>query len=202
MLLLSWIPASRAWQGLRDAMRGALQSGRAEGVAGAIAIAGQAVGELGIDFDLAFTDAYQALENLGTLWADADGWLGRMLGRAADDLGRALGDLAEQGASYEDMLTAAGSILDGVNGDAVSFIVDWALQTGLSQGALNLYASEGVDSIDWVTAGDARVCPRCDANEANGPYAPSQFPSMPDHARCRCVSSGSFDISAYSKYFT
>src|SRR6185503_20697734 len=100
--LLAWLPASRAWQGLRDAMRHLLQSGRAEGVADAIAIAGQAVGHLGMDFDLAFTHAYDALANLGTLWADADGWLGKMLGRAADDLGRALSDLAADGASYEE----------------------------------------------------------------------------------------------------
>lgn len=202
LTLLAWLPASAAWQGLRTAMRQALQSGRAEGAADAIAIAGHAAGQLGMDFDLAFTHAYQALENLGTLWADADGWLAKMLGRSADDLGRALGDLAAQGASYEDMLTAAGSILDGVAGDSVSFIVDWALQTALSQGALTLYADEGVQAADWVTAGDARVCPACSANEDNGPYAPSAFPPMPDHPRCRCVASAAFDLGAYARYFT
>lgn len=202
MTLLAWIPASRAWQSLRDAMRGALQSGRAEGVAGAIAIAGQAVGELGIDFDLAFTDAYRALENLGTLWADADGWLGKMLGRSADDLGRALGDLAAQNAGYDEMLAAAGSILDGAGSDSVSFIVDWALQTALSQGALDLYASENVQSATWTTAGDSRVCAICDANEAGSPYALSDFPQMPAHPRCRCVSSAEFDLTSFTRYFT
>lgn len=202
LTLLAWIPASRAWQGLRDAMRSALRSGRAEGVAGAIAIAGQAVGELGINFDLAFTDAYQALENLGQLWADADGWLGRMLQRNADDLGRALGDLAAQGAGYDEMLAAAGSILDGVSTDSVGFIVDWALQTGLSQGALDLYASEGVESASVVTAGDSRVCARCDEAEVNSPYALGDFPSLPLHPICRCVPSAEFDLASYAKYFT
>jgi 2'-5' RNA ligase len=200
--LLAWLPASRAWQGLRNAMRHLLQSGRAEGVADAIAISGQAVGHLGMDFDLAFTHAYDALANLGALWADADGWLGKMLGRAADDLGRALADLAENGASYEEMLAAAGSILDGIDGDAVSFIVDWALQTALSQGALALYASEGVTAVSWITAGDSSVCASCESNEANSPYAPSDFPSMPDHPRCRCAPSADLDLSSFAQYFT
>lgn len=200
--LLAWLPASRAWQSLREAMRHLLQSGRAEGVADAIAIAGQAAGHLGMDFDIAFTHAYDALANLGSLWADADGWLGKMLGRAADDLGRALSDLAESGASYEEMLAAAGEILDGASGDAVSFIVDWALQTALSQGALALYASEGATAISWITAGGPSVCASCDSNEANSPYAPSEFPSMPDHPRCRCAPSADFDLASYARYFT
>lgn len=201
LTLLAWLPATRAWQRLRDAMRDALRSGRAEGAADAIAIAGEATGQIGMDFDLAFVHAYDALANLGQLWADADGWLGKMVGRAADELGRVLGDLAAQGASFEEMLAAAGSVLDGADGDAVEFVTDWALTTGLAQGALSLYASEGVTAVDWITAGDSRVCPTCDANEAGSPYLVSDFPSMPDHPRCRCASSASFDLARYADLF-
>lgn len=202
LTLLAWLPAARAWQGLRDAMRTALRSGRAEGAADAIALAGEAAGQIGMDFDLAFTHAYDALANLGQLWADADGWLGKMIGRAADDLGRALGDLAANGASYEDMLTAAGGILDGADGDAVEFITDWALNAGLSQGALSLYASEGVQYASVITAGDSRVCAQCQQAEDDSPYLISDFPGVPLHARCRCAVTSDWALpNAYDQYF-
>lgn len=158
ILLLSWLPATAAWQDLRTAMRETIMSGRAEGYADAIALAADAVGRIGYGFDLAFQDAYDALANLGEIWADADTWLTKVLARNADQLGRALGTLASRGASYDEMLQAARDILDGVSGDAVKFVTDWALSTGLSQGALDLYRSEGVTYVDWITAGDARVC--------------------------------------------
>lgn len=200
--LLAWLPATAAWQRLRDAMRNALRSGRAEGAAGAIALAGEAAGRVGIDFDLAFQHAYDALANLGQLWADADGWLGRMVGRAADELGRALGDLAANGAGYDEMLAAASGILDGADGDAVAFVTDWALSTGLGRGALDLYASEGVAYASWITAGDGRVCPICQDNEDNSPYLVADFPSLPGHARCRCSATADWTLPAsYDRYF-
>lgn len=199
--LLAWLPAARAWQALRDTMREALRSGRAEGVAGAIALAGEETGKIGVDFDLAFTDAYNALANLGQLWADADGWLGRMVNRCADELGRALAPLAADGAPYADMLAAAGGVLDGADGDAVAFITDWAMNTALSRGALDLYAGEGAALADWITAGGGNVCPICQDNEANSPYPLAAFPEIPAHARCRCSPSASFDVSRYSAYF-
>jgi 2'-5' RNA ligase len=203
LTLLAWLPAGRAWQRLRDAMRDALRSGRAEGAAGAIALAGQGAGKIGIDFDLAFADAYDALANLGQLWADADGWLGRMIGRAADELGRALGQLAADGASYLDMLDAAGAVLDGVDGDAVAFITDWALSTALSQGALALYASEGVAYVSVLTASDSRVCAACEANEAGSPYLLADTPEIPTHARCRCALASDWSLpDSYDRYLT
>ncbi|HSS39368.1 MAG TPA: 2'-5' RNA ligase family protein [Polyangia bacterium] len=201
--LLAWLPATAAWQTLRDTMRAALRSGRAEGAAGAIAIAGEAAGRIGIDFDLAFQDAYDALANLGQLWADADGWLAKTVGRAADEMGRALGDLAANGAGYGEMLDAASGILDGADGDAVAFVTDWALSTGLGQGALSLYAGEGVAEASWISAGDGRVCPVCQDNEDNSPYLLGDFPSLPGHPRCRCAATAEWALPAsYSRYFT
>lgn len=200
--LLEMIPATGAWQDLRTAMRDAVKSGRAEGYADAIALAAEAEGRIGYDFDLAFDHAYDALANLGETWADADVWLERMLAREADQLGGALAALAGDGASYEEMLAAAGDILDGVEGDAVGFITDWALSTGMARGALDLYGSEGVTGVDWMTAGDLRVCAVCNQNESGSPWPINEFPTQPSHPSCRCAMSANFNLSdSYSGLF-
>jgi hypothetical protein len=57
----------------------------------------------------------------------------------------------------------------------------------MSQAAVDLYTSEGLGSIWYVTAGDDRVCPTCEANEAGSPYTPDRAPLPAVHPRCRCV---------------
>lgn len=181
--MLQLLPGRPAWQQLRRALRDALAAGQAEGIVGAVAIAAEQTDRVGLDWDLAFEHAYAALDNLELLWGQADGWLGRMLERATTDLGRALADAARSDTGYEQMLADAMDALGSDDVDAVSFIVDWAMTEAQRRGALDLYASEGVARVDWLTAGDARVCAACEDNEANGPYAPSDYPALP-HPRC------------------
>jgi 2'-5' RNA ligase len=200
--LVQSLPARREWQSLRKALRDALAAGQAEGAVDAVAIAAERVGQVGLSWDIAFNDAYAALADLDTLWADADGWLGKILGQAAGELGRSLAASAQAGATYAQMLAGAVAALDSGDVKAVSFITDWALTTGLAQGALRLYDSEGVTEIDWMTAGGSNVCATCDDNEANGPYTPDAFPSCPDHPRCRCTPAASMDLTSYAHWFT
>lgn len=200
--LLRMLPFDRGWQALRQALRDAIAAGRAEGAVDAVAIAAARADQVGLAWDLAFDDAYRALAHLDTLWADADTWLGRMLDRATADLGRALARSAEAGASYEDMLAAATQAIDSSSPDAVAFIVDWALSTGLSQGALALYAREGVTAIDILTAGDARVCPDCERAETGSPYSPESVPFLPEHPLCRCSYAASMDLASFADWFT
>lgn len=192
---------------LRQVLRDALAAGRAEGEIDAVALVADRLERVGLKWDLAFDHAYAALANLDALSAGADGWLGRMLDRAAADLGRALAADAEAGVTYARMLTDAMAALDSADVQAVSFVVDWAMTAAQGAGALNLYRSEGLAALDWLTAGDGRVCPSCQANEDNNPYAPDQFPVLPDHPRCRCAPAPSGDVtalalSAYSNFFT
>lgn len=200
--LIQALPNRPEWRSLRAALRNAIAAGQAEGLVGAIAIAADRIGRVGLDWDIAFTHAYAALADLEILWAEADGWLAKILGQATGELARALASSAEAGETYAQMLAAAMAALDSGDVQAVSFILDWALTTGLAQGALRLYDSEGVTSVEWITAGDARVCPTCDSNEANGPYAPSAFPACPDHPRCRCTPAADVDLSNYTRWFT
>jgi 2'-5' RNA ligase len=202
--VLAWLPGTSEWQTLRDAMRQIVTTGRAEGYADAIEVAAAEQHVLGYDFEIAFQHAYDALINLGDVWADADVWLQRMLGRAADQFGRVLGELAAADASYQDMVDAATSILDltAEDADAVEFTVDWALSTGFSRGALDLYRSEGVELVTWMTAGDARVCVLCEQHGIDSPFLISDFPEMPAHPRCRCVASAEFSVAPYDGFFS
>jgi 2'-5' RNA ligase len=203
--MLAWLPGTREWQMLRDAMRQLVATGRAEGYADAIDIAAADHDVVGFSFEIAFQHAYGAMANLGDVWAESDSWLQQMLKRSADQFGRVLGELAASGASYQDMVDAAMGILDmtAEDADAVEFTVDWALSAGFSRGALDLYRSENVEYVTWMTAGDERVCPICEQNGTDSPFLVSDFPEMPAHPRCRCVATAEISLSSdYSGFFS
>jgi len=170
-----------------QALAEGLKDGMAEGEAGAIALAAQHAHIVGIDFDIAFRDAWKALDRLGTYWGDAQGWLGQVLNGTATNVGQLLARLAEDGADADRMTTEVSALLD--NGDirAVSTLVDLAMGQSFSRGALALYAREGVRQVDFLTAGDTRVCPVCDTFEREGPYALVEAPAPSIHPFCRCT---------------
>jgi hypothetical protein len=188
------------WHRLATAVTTALNKARAEGQAAALGLAANQQGVIGFSFELAFEDAYRALENASTLTgaAAADGWLSRMLGDAADEIGARLATLTRGGASYDDMIAAASDLLDGATSRSVQAAVDLLTSRAMSQGALDLYRSEGVTHVDFLSAGDGRVCPPCDAAEKRNPYAVGDAPVPGLHARCRCavVASASSALSA------
>lgn len=203
--LLQWLPGTPEWQALRNELRDAILSGRAEGFADALAIAGLEAHTVSFDFDLAFQHAYDALENLGETWAQGDAWLERMLGRAADEFTRTIGDLVASEAEYSQLLAAGLDVLQATTADEdiVSFIIDWAMSAGMSQGALDLYKSENVEKVTWMTAGDGRVCILCEQHGIDSPFPIMDFPEMPAHPRCRCVASAEFDVTPdYSAFFS
>ncbi|MFD9564352.1 2'-5' RNA ligase family protein [Streptomyces sp. NPDC059994] len=185
---------------LRVAIRNAIAAGRAEGMVNAVAIAAERANTIGLDWNLAFKDAYQALERLDELWADAGGWLGRTLDGAAADLGRVLADSAEAGLSREEMIDAALDVLTADEG-AVAFTVDWAMTTAADEGALSLYQSEGVLQIDIITAGDGRVCPACIDAETGSPWRMGDQPRMPLHPSCRCCYAADVSLAHFAAWF-
>ena len=172
---------------LVQAIADALKDGMAEGEAGAIALAAQHVHIVGIDFDIAFRDAWEALASLGDYTADAKGWLGRILDGAATDVGRLLSKLAEQGATYDQMVSAVQELLTDKEVQAITTLVDLAMGQSFSRGALALYARQGIREVDFLTAGDARVCPVCDVFERHSPYTLVEAPAPSIHPFCRCT---------------
>ncbi|MFE9844681.1 2'-5' RNA ligase family protein [Streptomyces goshikiensis] len=185
---------------LRQALRDAIAAGRAEGVVNAVAIAAERGAQVGLDWNIAFKDAYRSMERLDELWADADGWLARTLDGAAGDLGSALADGMEAGLTRDEMIDAAMDILTADEG-AVAFTVDWAMTTAADEGALALYRSEGVLQIDIITAGDGRVCSSCIDAEAGSPWHIGDQPRMPLHPSCRCCYAADVSLAHFASWF-
>lgn len=199
--MLALLVAEPAYEALRQALHDAIAAGAAEGQVAAVAIAAERAERIGLDWDIAFEHAYAAMADLPSLWPAADDWLTRFLGRATADLGKALSDVMIAGGSYADMVAAATEAIGGADAAAVAFITDWAMTTAADQGALQLYRDEGVTAVSWLDAGDTKVCPICEKNAANGPYALERFPQMPSHPLCRCVPSAEIGLSRYEPWF-
>jgi len=173
----------------------ALKAADAEGFAAAVAISADQAGLIGVDFDLAFTDAWKALGDLGTYWGHASGWVDQITKGVAKDLGAALAGLGRD-ASYQDMLDEAENVLTGVDLKTVSTLTDMAMSQSFSRGALRLYRREGVQTVDYITAGGARVCKVCEDHESKNPWPISDVPTPAVHPHCRCVLAASNPLEA------
>lgn len=73
------------------------------------------------------------------------------------------------------------------DGYDLSLIVDAGISAAYGAGLLAAYIAAGTLSVQWISAGDERVCERCIANETGSPYSLLGAPSLPQHPRCRCV---------------
>jgi hypothetical protein len=197
--LLRALAGMTGFGALRTALRDVLAAGRAEGMIEAVAIAAERASLIGLDWELAFKDAYQAMGSLDDLWAGADGWLGRVLDGGAGDLGRALADGLETGLSRDELIDAAMDVLTAEEG-SVAFVVDWAMTTAADEGALALYRGEGVQQIEIITAADGRVCSACIDAESGSPWYIGDQPRLPLHPHCRCVYSADVSVAHFAAW--
>lgn len=198
--MLSALADLSGFSALRIALRNAIAAGRAESMVNAVAIAAERTVKIGLDWNIAFKDAYQSLERLEDLWADAGTWLSQMIDGVAGDLGRTLADGLEAGLDRDALIDAAAEVLTG-DTEAVAFTVDWAMTTAADEGALALYHSEGVLQIDIISAGDGRVCPSCIDAEAGSPWRIGDQPRMPLHPSCRCCYAADVSLAHFASWF-
>lgn len=175
-----------SWPALRQAVRDAIASAWAEGQADALALAAEHHAVVGYQFEVAFDDALHALEHSDRLWADADRWLAELVADTGKQVGRVLADLIRQGAGADEMTAAVADLLGTTDEAAVAYVVDAATGRALSDGALALYGREGVEKVEFVTAGDSRVDDTCEMAEEEGPYLLADAPIPPLHPGCRC----------------
>jgi hypothetical protein len=175
---------------VRASIMDSLARAQAEGQAAAMAVSADQVGAVGFSFDLAFDHAYDALQNASGLAGESTSWLNELLGAQADEVGQTLSQLIRDGATAAEMDDAVAGILTGADSRALTLGVDMLTSRAMSQGALDLYRSEGVEWVDFITAGDQRVCtdgPNCAGAEADSPYRLTDAPIPGLHPLCRCT---------------
>jgi SPP1 gp7 family putative phage head morphogenesis protein len=105
-------------------------------------------------------------------------------------LGRVLAEGAERGDSPTTIGKAIESLLS--NPTRAEMIATTELTRAVSQASLNTYLANGIERIEWDSAGDGRVCPICQTNQDAGSRRPGDsFPSgqtsPPGHPWCRCA---------------
>lgn len=206
---LAWLLKLKRTDGypaLVAALEDAIRSGMAEGEAGALALAASRQGVTGFSITRAFRVAYDRLAGDQGVSRQAQDALTAIISGAAGDIGRVLAGQAGDGGSEDDMTSAAGDTVTGKQPRAVDVGTDWQVSAAILAGAKALYsrltgsgsgtgagnaAQPGAEPpaapvlLDWITAGDSRVCPVCSGYEDNSPYAPEDVPSYP-HPACRC----------------
>lgn len=91
------------------------------------------------------------------------------------------------GGKYSDVLANIDMVLDKYT-DRHSQLIRTELWHMDLQGKLDGMIKNGVEYVQYVTAGDNRVCPECQALEDynEGKYKILEAPTLPRHPRCRC----------------
>ncbi len=170
------------YTGLLAAVTAALSAAAGEGTAAALAVSAAGSGYTGFAWTKASRDGQQEPDG-----STVTGWAAKIIAGAVSDLATALAAGAIAGASAEAMLTAASAVLR--KGRSVTSFLGQAMQSAVSSAMNAAYAAlGGIELLDWLTAGDGKVCPRCDSLADAGPYAPRNYPAVP-HPGCRCVPS-------------
>ena len=85
------------------------------------------------------------------------------------------------------MTKAASAVLRKAG--AVTAYLDQAMHSAVTWAMNAAYSAlGGIELLDFLTAGDSRVCSICQDCADNGPYTPQDYPGS-QHPRCRCVPS-------------
>ena len=165
---------------LLAAVTSALIAATGEGTASALAVSAAAAGYTAFNWAKAFRDG-KTPPDPGTV----NGWLARIIAGAVTDLARSLAASAVAGLTAEAMLKAAAKVLGA--GRAVTAFANYAMSSAVSAAIAAAYAAlGGIELLDFVSAGDGRVCGVCLDCEANSPYTVADYPNS-QHPRCRCV---------------
>jgi len=168
------------YTGLLDAVTGALAASAGEGTAAALAVSAAGAGYGGFAWQKAARDGRQEPDQ-GTVTRTA----AQIIAGAVTDLARVLTSAAIAGATAEAMLAAASAVLR--KGLSVTAFLDQAMASAISAAMVAAYAAlGGIRLVDFVTAGDGRVCGRCLEKAAEGPYSPRDYPGS-QHPDCRCT---------------
>ncbi len=201
--LLTWLQQILTDPGYADlaaAITDAMAEAVAEGSTSALAVAADQAGERGFDWNRAYEAMRAAVTDSQTEGA-AETVTQAVMRAVAADTGRTLAQAAADGASDDEIEKALEDSVEAEDAEAPALAVDTASSGFWGQGSIALAMSEGI-LLNFMTAGDGRVCAACQDCEDNGPYDPADFPDIPQHPRCRCCSSPAspLPISAFAAF--
>ncbi|HMH94157.1 MAG TPA: 2'-5' RNA ligase family protein [Streptosporangiaceae bacterium] len=199
LLWLRQILDDPGYADLASAIAAAMAAAIAEGRTAMLAVAADQAAVLGFDWGKAY-DAMRAAVTDAETQGAAGPVTQQIMAAVAAGAGRVLAAMEASGAGDPAIEKALEDEIAAEDG-AAALAADTAMSGFWGNGALSLGAAEGI-LLNWMTASDGRVCPSCQDNEDNGPYYPSDFPSLPDHPRCRCCSSPAepLPISAFAAF--
>jgi 2'-5' RNA ligase len=169
-----------AWTDVLAMIEDALAAAAGEGFAAALAIAAAEAGAGRFNWATAARDGRREPGQ-----AAVNALMAAIVTGAVTDLANALVKAAIAGDSEEQMLAAALQVLTG--GRSLDTFLTDAMGAQIAAAMRDVYLAAGVSLLNWVTAGDDRVCPECEDHEAHNPWRAESFPPMPAHPRCRCV---------------
>jgi hypothetical protein len=195
---LSQIDTTKGYPALVAAIESAIAEGMAEGEADALAVAADRQGATGFVIAGAFTAALARSQADPGVSQQAQQAAEKMTTGAANDTGRTLAALAADGSTEAGMSAAVEDETSGSQSRSVAMGTDWTLSAAILAGAAALYSQASSSQsaavmVNWVTAGDGRVCNTCSGYEDNSPYAPEDVPDYP-HGGCRCSTEPADDI--------
>jgi SPP1 gp7 family putative phage head morphogenesis protein len=105
-------------------------------------------------------------------------------------LGMVLADCALRGDSADRIASDIEGLLSNVS--RAEMIATTELARAVSQASLRSYIANGIEFVEWVSAGDGRVCNLCADNVEAGAKRPGTFfptgqTAPPGHPWCRCA---------------
>jgi hypothetical protein len=171
------------FQSVIDTIEAALRSGEAEGQAGAIAVAASKLGHTTIAFDQAYTNVLAELDDADRYARQAASAADDILAGAATNIGRRLAASAAEGDSAADMFTTARPD----DPAAAAYYTDLAVGKAITAGMLTVFAAIGLNTVNFVTAGDGKVCAVCGGYEDDNPWPLLTVPHPAIHGHCRCT---------------
>jgi len=107
-----------------------------------------------------------------------------------DDLANRLAEALANGDSVDTLAKSLTDVL--ADPQWAYFVAQTEITRAVSAATQNVYRRNGIESNEWATAADQRVCPVCDGNAADGPVRvgvafDSGDTAPPAHPACRCA---------------
>ena len=167
----------------RNMAAAASAEGMALGQTAAAALLAFVAGHKIPDMDSLQQETLAQLKRSADYWNDTDAVITSMIEGLAGDVAKSISKMIQDGATHDQIASYVTATLGA--GAGASFYLDSHIHALFALALLAAYKQAGT-LVDFVTVGDARVCPACLAAEDGNPWKPNDVPPIPYHGGCRC----------------